>query len=122
MRLTVRLHTPPAALRSFQNCWLAFVRGCASGANVAERSVRIPSVIVLSVTPGPVLIDPPDDEPPDPVSEPLLPHAARANAASATAMPLAAMRDVRFIECSPSGWCGVLGTGASGRRAHRRRR
>src|SRR4051794_3453889 len=100
IRLTVRLQTPPCALRTFQYIWLAFVSGWASGAKVAERSVRTPSVIVLSVTPGPPFTSP-DDDPPELESEPLLPQAARARATSTRAMPLAAWRNVRLMTCSP---------------------
>src|SRR3954452_6092836 len=81
MRLTVRPQTPPLEFCWAQNIWLALVSGPASGANTPERSVRTPSEMVLSVTPGPVLTDPPPppDEPPE-LEEPLLPQAATASA------------------------------------------
>jgi hypothetical protein len=60
-------------------------------------------VIVLSVIPGPVLIEPPpdDDPPPElpPESDPLLPQPAAANNAAA-ATPVANTRNVRFIRCA----------------------
>src|SRR5436190_12826741 len=105
MRLTFRPHTPPLAFWSFQNIWLAFVSGPASGAKTPDRSVRTPSVIVLSAIPGPVLIDP-DEPPPDVLDEPLLPHAVSDNA---TASPTATTRRERFMRCSPLVWFGVPG-------------
>src|SRR3954470_3375814 len=109
MRLTVRPHTPPWALRSFQNSWLACTIGLPSGANTPERSVRRPSVIVLSVTPGPVFTAP--DEPPPLLDalllEPLLPQpAARTSTMQTTSEPA---RDFveRLMQCSP--WLELTG-------------
>src|SRR3954463_7795389 len=101
MRLTVRLHTPPLTFCSFQYIWLACVSGCASGENTPDRSVRTPSVIVLSVTPGPVLIDPaPDEEVPPEVSSPLLPQPLAATNSRAAARPAAPIRNDRVMQCS----------------------
>src|SRR5436190_1490589 len=118
MSLTLRLHTPPLAFWSLQNIWLAFVSGPASGAKTPDRSVRTPSVIVLSATPGPALIEP-EDPPPDVLDEPLLPQAASDNA---RASPTAATRSERFMTCSPLLWVGVPGSGGSALPGHPRRR
>src|SRR4051794_33282896 len=119
IRLTVRPHTPPLAFWSFQNIWLAFVSGPASGAKTPDRSVRTPSVIVLSAIPGPVLIEP--DDPPDEVelSEPLLPHAA---SDIDTTRHAARTRRERLMRCSPLVWIGGPGSGGSDPRGHPRRR
>src|SRR4051794_32366020 len=116
--LTLRLHTPPLAFWSAQNIWLAFVSGPASGAKTPDRSVRTPSVIVLSAIPGPVLIEP-EDPPPDELDEPLLPHAASDNA---TTRPRARTRRGRLMRCSPLEWFRGPGSGGSDRRGHPRRR
>src|SRR3954451_9844508 len=110
MRLTFRPHTPPLAFWSLQNIWLAFVSGPASGAKTPDRSVRTPSVIVLSVMPGPALIEP--EDPPDELVllEPLLPHADSDNARTTLT---ARTRRERLIRCSPSVWFGGPGTGGS---------
>src|SRR3954470_18250232 len=120
MRLTFRPQTPPLAFWSLQNIWLAFVSGPASGAKTPDRSVRTPSVIVLSAIPGPVLIEP-EDPPPDEleVSEPLLRHAA---SDAATVRPTARTRRKRLMLCPPSVWFGGPGTGGSDPRGHPRRR
>jgi hypothetical protein len=99
MRFTVLPQTPPLPFCSSQNIWLALVSGPASGAKTPERSVRTPSVIVLSVTPGPALIDPPspDDEPPE-LDEPLLPQPATD---SARMRLIAKTRRRRLMWCSP---------------------
>src|SRR4051812_37165604 len=92
IRLTLRLQTPPAAFCCCQNSWVDCVIGPASGAKTPDRSVRMPSEMVLSVMPGPVLIDP---EPPDDddelelESEPLLPQPAASNRVT-TASPIPA--------------------------------
>src|SRR3954451_19187568 len=104
MRLTVRPHTPPWALRSFQKSWLACTIGLPSGANTPERSVSRPSVIVLLVTPGPTLT-PPDPPPPPPLeallSAPLLPQPA--SASSNRQIRIEPARDFfeRLMQCSP---------------------
>src|SRR3954471_15481348 len=118
--LTLRPHTPPLAFWSVQNIWLAFVNGPASGAKTPDRSVRTPSVIVLSAIPGPVLTEP-EDPPPAEVelSEPLLPHAANDNA---TTRPAARARWERVMMCSPSAGFGGPGPGGSDPLGHRRRR
>src|SRR3954451_9124140 len=118
--LTVRPHTPPLPFWSVQNIWLAFVSGPASGAKTPDKSVRTPSVIVLSAIPGPVLIEP-EDPPPDEVelSEPLLPHAVSDNA---TTRHAARTRRERLMRCSPLVRIGGPGTGGSDPRAHLRRR
>src|SRR3954470_6929550 len=119
MSLTCRPHTPPLAFWSLQNIWLAFVSGPASGAKTPDRSVRTPSVIVLSAIPGPVLIEP-EDPPPDEVeSEPLLPHAASNNA---TTRHADRTRRERLMRCSPLVWFGGPGSGGSRPRGHPRRR
>src|SRR4051812_34251222 len=118
MRLTFRPHTPPLAFWSLQNIWLAFVSGPASGAKTPDRSVRTPSVIVLSAMPGPALIEP-EDPPPDVLDEPLLPHAASDNA---TTSPTATTRRERLMRCSPLMWFGDPGSGGSDPRGHPRRR
>src|SRR3954452_12234149 len=103
MRLTVRPHTPPWALRSFQNSWLACTIGLPSGANTPERSVSRPSVIVLLVTPGPTLTPP---EPPPPpldalLSAPLLPQPASANSSKQIRMEPTRDFFERLMQCSP---------------------
>src|SRR4051794_41646793 len=117
MRLTFRPHTPPLAFWSLQNIWLAFVSGPASGAKTPDRSVRTPSVMVLSAMPGPALIEP-EDPPPDVLDEPLLPHAASDNATS----PTITTRRERLMRCSPLMWFGDHGSGGSDPRGHPRRR
>src|SRR4051794_20738536 len=120
MRLTFRPHTPPLAFWSLQNIWLAFVSGPASGAKTPDRSVRTPSVIVLSAIPGPALIEPEDPPLDEPVlSEPLLPHAA---SDVATTRPTARTRRERLMRCSPLVWFGGPGSGGSDPRAHPRRK
>src|SRR3954454_24404222 len=112
--LTLRPHTPPLAFWSVQNIWLAFVNGPASGGKTPDRSVRTPSVIVLSAIPGPVLSEP-EDPPADVFDDPLLPQAASDNA---TASPTATRRRERFMRCSPLLWFGVSGSGGSDPRGH----
>src|SRR3954452_20902670 len=109
MRLTVRPQTPPLEFCWAQNIWLAFVSGPASGANTPERSVRTPSVMVLSVTPGPALIDPPppDDELVE-LEEPLLPQAATASARMTATVNT---RRTRVMRCAPWGWVARPGNG-----------
>src|SRR2546423_5957725 len=109
MRLTFRPHTPPLAFWSLQNIWLALVSGPASGAKTPDRSVRTPSVIVLSAIPGPVLIEP-EDPPLDVLDEPLLPHAA---SDSATTSPRARTRRERLMRFSPLVWFGGRGSGGA---------
>src|SRR3954452_11392361 len=117
MSLTCRPHTPPLPFWSVQNIWLAFVSGPARGAKTPERSVRTPSVIVLSVIPGPALIEP--EDPLEVFDEPLLPHAA---SDTATTRHAARTRRERLMLCSLSYWFGCLGTGGSDPRGHPRRR
>src|SRR3954463_6920823 len=105
MSLTCRPHTPPLAFWSLQNIWFAFVSGPASGAKTPDRSVRTPSVIVLSAMPGPALIGP-GGPPPDGRDEPLLPHAVSDKASPS---PTATTRRERFMRCSPLVWFGVSG-------------
>src|SRR3954468_15769570 len=105
MSLTVRLHTPPWALRSFQKSWLACIVGLPSGAKTPDRSVRTPSVIALAVIPGPVLTEPDEPPPPPPLedllSAPLLPQPAPAT--STTQASRQAARDFfeELMQCSP---------------------
>src|SRR3954447_13503456 len=102
MRLTVCPQTPPLAFCWSQNIWLALVSGPASGANTPERSVRSPSVIVLAVTPGPALIDPPPPEDElEELEDPLLPQPTTG---SARTMAIAHMRRRRLMRGSPWGW------------------
>src|SRR3954471_12385961 len=104
IRLTLRLQTPPAAFCCCQNSWVDCVIGPASGANTPERSVRMPSEMVLSVMPGPVLIapDPPDDDELELLSELLLPQPA-ASSSVITARPIPAYCLYWFMQCSPRG-------------------
>src|SRR5215213_1596661 len=71
-RFTFRPQTPPLAFCCFQYSWVARTIGFPSAANVPERSVRMPRLSVLAVTPGPAFTSP--CSPPD--SD--LPQAARA--------------------------------------------
>src|SRR3954463_4175890 len=65
--LTLRPQTPPAALTCFPDGWLPCVMTDVNGANTPDRSVSTPSEIVVSVTPGPVLMlaAPPPPDPPE---------------------------------------------------------
>src|SRR3954452_2406185 len=116
--LTMRPHTPPLPFWSVQNIWLAFVSGPASGAKTPDRSVRTPSVIVLSAIPGPALIEP-EDPPPDVLDDPLLPHAV---SDVATTITTARTRRERLMRCSPLVWFGGPGSDGSDPRGHPRRR
>src|SRR4051794_18651366 len=121
--LTCRWQTPPLAFCSFQYSWVACTIGLASGAKTPDRSVSRPSVISLSVTPGPVLIEPaepPPDEPPD--SSPLLPQPATTPPSrAATASAPARDRRVGLMGCSPwvAGTCVRRGAGVAGGGARR---
>src|SRR6185437_1767353 len=55
---TLRPHTPPAAFCCFQYSCVPCTTLLLNGANTAVRSTRLPSLMVVAVTPGPVLTPP----------------------------------------------------------------
>src|SRR5918996_2831164 len=107
MSLTWRPQTPPWAFFSFQKSWLACMVGLPSGANTPDRSVSTPSVIVLLVTPGPVLTAPEPPPPLDLLLCPLLPQPASATSSRQTRIEPARDFFERLMQCSP--WLAVTG-------------
>src|ERR671921_2461799 len=82
--------------------------GLPSGAKTPERSVSTPSVIVLAVTPGPVLTAPDPPPPPDALLLcPLLPQPASATSSRQTRIEPPRDFVERLMRCSP--WLEVLG-------------
>src|SRR3954452_22380360 len=78
---TRRPQTPPRSFCCFQNSWVPCTTLLLNGANTAVRSTRLPSLMVVPVTPGPVLTPPAFWSPEVALSHAVSPrHNATANA------------------------------------------